>query len=304
MAENNSQFGKKKLTDRQAMEENYSRGVIARCVADKGRKCFDFRDGLIAADPSEITMIHSEGNKYPDGTSRYSSRIVFMLSQGAKGAATSFSYNFAVNEIRAWCEAARAKLIPAAHNDVLTNANHLATVTQQLFESYQRMAQAQNPEALHILDVGCSMNNIAQSLRTISDSGDTWEMSNAKANPYKPIEGRTHPATGQQLYFTSGYIVRFNPVYNGKASNYPWYIKLFNGASPLIQDDTGKLNYKDIQDKVECFCNVSREDMFRMLDRVVRYIELWELCNIPNDLKNALQIRQELKAGAAQKSYF
>lgn len=81
---------------------------------------------------------------------------------------------------------------------------------------------------------------------------------------------------------------------DGSLSRYPWYINITNGEALVRVSDIGATSFdpKTLRNTEEAFINVSEEDMFRCLDRVEKYIDVWEKLHCIPLAKEGLRRRQ------------
>lgn len=65
---------------------------------------------------------------------------------------------------------------------------------------------------------------------------------------------------------------------NGEDSMYPWTVKITNGEAVMKERSNGATTFQadTLRNKKEVYINLSDRDVFRMMIRVTRFIEVWE----------------------------
>jgi hypothetical protein len=79
---------------------------------------------------------------------------------------------------------------------------------------------------------------------------------------------------------------------DGKPRNYPWYICVENGRAVKEKTATGGFHMKSgtyAKDRV-VFININDYDFFQLMNRVTRYIEIWELTTGPKLVRDASKL--------------
>lgn len=81
----------------------------------------------------------------------------------------------------------------------------------------------------------------------------------------------------------------------GDLSNYPWGIKITNGRAEIKVQATGAttFNASTMKDIEEAFINISDADMFRMMCRVIHYINVWENVVTAETVRKGLAQRKQ-----------
>lgn len=66
---------------------------------------------------------------------------------------------------------------------------------------------------------------------------------------------------------------------DGALSNYPWTVKITNGEARVREQATGATTFEasSLRNTKEAFIQISDADMFRMMDRINRFISVWEM---------------------------
>ncbi len=89
-------------------------------------------------------------------------------------------------------------------------------------------------------------------------------------------------------------IVRATRDYQGNPLRIPWRIEIENGRGIAVQNATGGtyMQKNSFQPRVKASINVTDLDMFKLLNRVVRYVHLWESAVAPSLIQNGKQLLQ------------
>lgn len=89
-------------------------------------------------------------------------------------------------------------------------------------------------------------------------------------------------------------IIRATQDYKGTPLRIPWRIEIENGKGIAVQNQTGGtyMQKNSFQSLTKTSINVSDEDMFCLLNRVVRYIHMWEATIAPALITNGKQALQ------------
>lgn len=89
-------------------------------------------------------------------------------------------------------------------------------------------------------------------------------------------------------------IARATHDYKGNPLRIPWRIEIENGKGIAVQNQTGGtyMQKNSFQLISKASINVSDADMFTLLNRVVRYIHMWEAAIAPSLIQNGKQALQ------------
>lgn len=81
---------------------------------------------------------------------------------------------------------------------------------------------------------------------------------------------------------------------DGKPSMYPWTVKVVNGNAFVKVSDIGATTFdsKSLRDTTEAFIVISDDDMFRCMNSVLHYIDVWEKLSCIPLIKQGLQQRK------------
>lgn len=89
---------------------------------------------------------------------------------------------------------------------------------------------------------------------------------------------------------------------DGTPRNYPWYICVENGKGIKEKNANGGFFMQKGSYKMErtAFININDYDFFQLMQRCVRYIEVWELTTGPKTVRDGLKAKDEQAAQVAQ----
>lgn len=88
---------------------------------------------------------------------------------------------------------------------------------------------------------------------------------------------------------------------DGTPRNFPWFISVENGRGIKEKNANGGFYMQKGSYKKErsAFININDYDFFQLMQRCVRYIEVWELTTGPKTVRDGLKAREEQLAQAA-----
>lgn len=89
-------------------------------------------------------------------------------------------------------------------------------------------------------------------------------------------------------------ITRAVEDYRGTPLRIPWRIEVENGRGIAVQNSSGGtyMQKDSFQSRVKASINVSDLDMFKLMNRVVRYVHMWEATVSPALIRNGKQLLQ------------
>ena len=92
-------------------------------------------------------------------------------------------------------------------------------------------------------------------------------------------------------------ITRATHDYRGNPLRIPWRIEIENGRGIAVQNPTGGtyMQKDSFQSQVKASINVTDLDMFKLMNRVVRYIHMWEAAVSPALIQNGKQLLQNVQ---------
>ncbi len=111
---------------------------------------------------------------------------------------------------------------------------------------------------------------------------------------------------------TKLFITRNTHDYQGNPLRIPWKIEVENGKGIAAQNQSGGtyIQKNSFQPISKAFINITDEDMFTLLNRVVKYIRVWEfvvsqslLPNGKHALQNFMMRKQQLQQAENQTVY-
>lgn len=110
--------------------------------------------------------------------------------------------------------------------------------------------------------------NMGKSIRELSDSLAASNTVGAfgGAKGFVAEKFNTHRVNEQGRCPVSKLVIKYQPVYNNKPSEYPWYIAICNGTGVAEQTATGGSAYKNFAESGKAFINVSNADLFRLMN--------------------------------------
>ena len=302
-------------------------GIIARGGNDTTR--IDFRDKLILALPHQHTMLHGTGGKNYAASSSIGLYMSGKNDMKKEKERVSVSCNLQPAEIRGMYQVASrafsewndqnslanpsvAKLELEKQAEKLSNAfSAMGYAYDKLLSVYEHLQSlGMDPAVLQAVEeAGNAMGNAGNDVVSVGNSitetsfalcDSTWSFEVKKPNQYR----KTLKNGELWVPFTDCKIT-YSPIYQGKPHSYPWYISITNGWAPAIMDSKGEhvKSYNgskaDKDTLKKAHANLSRQDMFAMLDATVRYISVWEQVNCCNNVAAGLWEKQQLLAGYA-----
>lgn len=234
--------------------------IIAR--ADGRNKIIDFRDNLSLSDIKEYAMLHSAG-----GSKRgFKSTIKVVLCDYSAGTGNSVtvSANLEVDRIYHLMEAAKKALLSGGS----TPAASVKEIQSSITNAGTILRKVQGQEAKTAVDKLLAAYKLVNNLESVESLDFSYKQD--RVDVYRKNNGSA-PVTILS-------ISRTDKDRNGNKMRSPWCVKITNGTAPLKEQQNGTSSYVNSQLKVEkeCFINLSDYDMFRCLNRVVRFIEIWE----------------------------
>lgn len=287
--------------------------IIAK--ANGKDKVIDFRDYLHLANPEDYAMMHGTGG----GKHSRVSVIKLVLCDYTAGTgekSKTVDANISPSTVSKLLEVCKRNfgtvVIPndlaplveqrAHHADMKKIANMQFGVLRhviKLCKSLQKAAETKNVPGIGV---------IAGSLATMLEKEKAavltpTQLQNGGFFSYPAhcdithVQDRVHASKqGPDGYAPVQRLTISHQTYrqDGSLSRYPWYINVTNGEALVKVSGSGATSFdpNTLRNTVEAFINVSEEDMFRCLDRVERYIDVWEKLNCIPLAKEGLRRRQ------------
>ncbi|MBQ7674692.1 MAG: hypothetical protein IJT36_09355 [Alphaproteobacteria bacterium] len=250
-------------------------------------KVVDFRNNLVLAGQEDYAEIHGSGGKNYNSTIRC---VICDFSKGKGEKSVTVGTNFDVSVIYSLYEVAKSYISLNGASVISSDAvSKLSDAKSNLLKMFSAVQKKQDINLDFVKKTG---EGLSSALKNITESAD-YNYVQDKINVHNKDANGVAPVTRV--------MISHHAFYNGKKSSYPWYIKITSGKAPVITKDGGAttFNSKDLTVEGEAFINVSDYDMFRMLQRVVRFIELWEYSTYIPLLRNGLKKRIEERTAAA-----
>lgn len=277
--------------------------IITR--ADAKDKLIDFRDNLSKSGIGEYAMMHSIGGAKRSFKSTIKCSICDYSAGKGEGNSTTVYANFDIDSIYYLYNYIKLLMGPStatSQSDSMIDTSKLNDAINRLIKVYNNL-KVQNVVDSAMTD---EIVNIGQTLRkfeaqvkshssAINPGEPDFSYSQERVDVYK-VDTKTGIAP-----VTVVSVTRTGTRKNGEKSRMPWCFKISNGSAPTKRMPNGTTSYEGAKFKVEkaCFINVSDKDMFRMMTRIVRYIEVWEdtVC-IPIINQALIQKEQERQTAA------
>lgn len=257
-------------------------------------KVIDFRDNLMPATLEDYANLHGVGGKNHAANSTIRCTICD-YSKGKGDESVTVGANIAIDAIYKVYLAAKKQIIqPTQDNRQTITADGLTALNKVyagLKNVYTSVNQGKTIDVKIISQLG---NLTATGLKSIekTDCGN-FAHQQEKVDIYRKKTDGSAPVS--KLVIT-----RQGIRSDGQVSRYPWYIKITNGTAPVIFQESGATTYdaKKLSIKGEAFINVSDADMFRMMQRIVSYIRVWENTVCIPLVQRGLQQREQERLAA------
>lgn len=273
-------------------------GIIAK--ANGKDKVIDFRDGLVLADLEDYAMIHGCGGKAHAATSIIKIGICdYSAGKGQKSktvfanitpdvcvqlleickrniGTTVYDGAFPVFQEQ---RAVNRKTVKLA--DMMADTLHKALT---VFSRAESAAEQGNPPSG--TDMMKALNQLWTKTRdrvfANEQGSEPAFFTMAQHVDYNYSQDRVHSQRiGADGLAPVQRLNIFHQTYrkDGAMGRYPWTVKISNGRAKVKVQATGATTFdsSSMTDITEAFIQVSDADMFRMMYRVVRYIEVWEI---------------------------
>lgn len=258
--------------------------IIAK--ANGNKKVIDFRDKLVAAKQDDYAQMHGVGGKNHSPNSTIQCMICD-YSKGTGDKSVSVKTNINVDTVYYIYENVRKVLFKNENDSELTIT---AMGQSKMREAYKMLKEYKEKGIASEDKINTVLTLITEAGKEIRNglSGEyDFTYTQDKVDIYKKTADGKAPVTKLTI--------SHQPLYNGKKSNYPWFIKITNGIAPIKEQDGGTVSYigAQLQKTGEAFINVSDADIFRMISRVIRYIETWENAIVLPNIISGLQKRED-----------
>lgn len=253
--------------------------ISTTIVASKtGKKAIDFRDSLNPASVENYANIHSQGGTKSD---LYPSRIKAVLcdfSNGTGDASITVRSNLDVSLIARLLEIAR-QAISIDPNDksmsIQNSAIHsMENAKEELSTIYKKAkAGASGSDLLNI--IASAGKSVAAAISGVEmRHGPKVNIDLKRVNIYRKDESHNLAPVTKTLIARNG----IRP--NGDIATYPWIIKISEGVAEPKVSDIGGWTYVEstYKQQREAYMNFSDEDMFRMMNAIMTYINVWQNC--------------------------
>lgn len=284
-------------------------------------KVIDFRDGLSLANLEDYAMMHGIGGEKHARTSVI--KLTICDYTAGKG---DLSKTVSANISPATCE----KLFEVCKRNIgtLIVDDNLAPLVEQRASNKKqnKIADMQFEVLQHILKLAKAISNSAKQshipgVDVITDSLISM-FTKSKERVLAQEEDAPRPAsfeipchcdinysqdrvhsskTGTDGYAPVQRLTIAHHTYrqDGKLSMYPWMVKVVNGQAFVKVSDIGATTFdpKTLRDTTEAFIMLSDDDMFRCMNSVLHYIDVWEkMACIPLVKKGLEQRRADYEA--------
>lgn len=259
--------------------------VIAK--ANGKDKVIDFRNNLVLTTVEDYAEMHGSGGKNYNSTIRCT---ICDYSKGKGDASVTVGTNFDIGVIYTLYEIAKEYIANADGSVISSNGTMaLNDAKKNLLQIYSSIQKKKEVSLDFVKKTG---ELLSSAITDITESAD-YSYTQDKINVHNKDSNGIAPVTRV--------MISHHAYYKGTKSSYPWYIKITSGKAPVITKEGGAttFNSKDLKVEGEAFMNVSDTDMFRMLQRVTRFIESWENTTYIPLLRTALKKKEEERITAA-----
>lgn len=279
-------------------------------------KVIDFRDCLNLASVEDYAMMHGIGGEKHARTSVI--RLTICDYSAGKG---ELSKTVFANISPATCE----KLFEVCKKNIgtLVVDDNLAPLVEQRVHNKKqnKIADMQFEVLQHVLKLAKAISNsakqkhmpgvdvIADSLITMLTKSKERVLTQEEDAPRPAsfevpchcdinyVQDRVHASkAGADGYAPVQRLTIDHKTYrkDGSLSMYPWTVKVVNGNAFVRVSDIGATTFdpKTLRDTTEAFIMISDDDMFRCLNSVIHYIDVWEKMMCIPLIKKGLAQRQ------------
>lgn len=281
--------------------------IIAK--ANLSDKVIDFRDCLNLASVEDYAMMHGTGGEKHTRSSVIKLTICD-YSKGTGDASTTVSANISPVLCEKLFEVCKRNLgdmvIPAdlppfaIQRDIKKIANMQFEVLQYVIKLSDSIASAANHQVPGIGAIAGALSKM------LSKAKDHVLAKTDNPPPFMAIpnhcdithiQDRIHSSKqGDDGFAPVQRLTIMHRTYrkDGSLSQYPWSVKVTNGRAKVRTSDNGATTFdpNTLRDSSEAFIMISDDDMYRCLDRVVRYIDAWEKLNCLPLIKSGLAQKQ------------
>lgn len=279
-------------------------------------KVIDFRDCLNLANQDDYAMLHGIGGKEHARTSVI--KLTICDYTAGKG---ELSKTVSANISPATCE----KLFEVCKRNIGTliidnnlppfveqrdhnkKQNKIADMHFEVLQHILMLAKAISKSAKEKQVPGVGV--IADSLISMFTKSKEHVLAQEENNPIPAsleipchcdinyVQDRVHSSkTGADGYAPVQRLTISHRTYrqDGKPSMYPWTVKVVNGNAFVKVSDIGATTFdsKSLRDTTEAFIVISDDDMFRCMNSVLHYIDVWEKLSCIPLIKQGLQQRK------------
>lgn len=249
--------------------------IIAKTNA-KG-KVIDFRDGLVPANAEDYAQIFGTG-----GSKHAPSAVIRVtICDYSVNPSKTVSANLQVSDAVLIAEVAKSVAIQLdSQNEGSVCTGEIDRFLDEAAQSYGILCQARNQGRILTQEEFCFLgqkleqlcaNLQACSQKSTANKQSRYSHTQERVNIYKKGSNPNFPdfAPVNKLSISYQAIRK-----DGSKAMYPWIVKITNGYGRVKSNDLGGTSYDSFQLEKEAFINVSAIDMFRMMNNVVRYIDV------------------------------
>lgn len=272
--------------------------IIAK--ANGNNKVIDFRDSLNAANVEDYAMMHGVGGEKHARSSVIRLTICDFTS-GTGDASRTVSANISPTTCEKIYEVCKGNI------GTMVIPNDLAPIAEQRASNraLKKIADMQFEVLQHVIKLSNNIVNaakknnapgivaIAEALGIMLGKAKNRVLANGPEDSVPPyfelprhcdlnhIQDRVHASKKDAEGFAP--VQRLTISHrtyrkDGSLSQYPWTIKVTNGEALVRVSENGATTFDShtLRNVVEAFIVVSDEDMYRCMNRVIRYIDAWE----------------------------
>lgn len=289
-------------------------GIITKTNARD--KVIDFRDGLVVAKVDDYAMMHGAGGKDHAPVSVIKIGICDYTAGTGESSKTVFA-NITPDVCAQLYEVCKQNLgtmsidskFPmfveqrAANRKMGKFADMGVDILNKALSIMERVTAAADkgntPGFVDIMKV-CQMKLAKTQERVMTNDAysDAAFMAMPRHLDFNYTQDRVHnQKKGQDGFAPVQRLVIYHQTFrkDGALSNYPWTVKITNGEARVREQATGATTFEasSLRNTKEAFIQVSDADMFRMMDRINRFISVWEMTFAASLVKEGEAKREE-----------
>lgn len=272
--------------------------IIAK--ANTKDKVIDFRDGLVRANDDDYAMMQGVGgqNHAPNSVIRIT---ICDYSKGKGDSSVTVSANVTTDVIDIILNICRQNIGLAVSFEASAEAQDAGAMIGEALAKARSLIKGAKDAAQLTINTA-DMIELGQMIAKANEAmGKKQLITRPQAVDFNLTQEKVnvHKKDGNGYAPVSRFtVLRQTYRSNGDKSNYPWTFKITNGIAPVREQDTGATTFdaKAMKDIKEAYINVSDRDVYRMMYRVARYVEVWENTICIPLIKAGIQQREANRA--------